>query len=1237
MYRPALLFAVFACTQAAAQFAPYERFAPSAFIADVILVDLNDDGAPDILEFHLAIPMDGGTLHWRQNDGNGVFSPPVPFTALGVAMVQQLPLPVDLNGDGRPDLVARSIDEVDARWFRNDGNGTYTAMAPFVGTGVLSYSEAFDVDLDGDMDLMLGATGGIQCWLNLDGTGTEWSSTLASNNFNRVDMAMGDMDGDGLPDLSISFRLGAFPYIQVFRQTAPGIFGPSIGVSTASPNVTHFGTEWIDMDGDGTVELVASSASLIYYEYNGSTFGTGVNSGLAAGVLRGWNKADFDGDGDMDLVAGSGGRLILVETLAPGSFDLQFSTDLGTTIERVFLGDINGDGHTDALAVLSGGKIIAWNEGVGGGFGEWHIVHAEPTSPMELLVADVDGDGHPDVIAGSRTNGLLGWHPNLGGSGTFGDFMLIAYGLRDLQGIDAADLDGDLALEIIVVAGGASGELLAFETDDPLNGTWDLQVIASGLAAPNRVMARDIDLDGNLDIVFTTLLDTQLWYMANLGASWGPPVQVGSTLMPPTSMDMADLNGDGFPDVLLGGSVSGQAADVVAFMGNGSGFDAVQTITTAASNTRQVLMADLDGDGDQDIVIRRGTSLSVVLNNGSGVFGAVQTIAASINLTHVVCADLDADGIPDLVGIKIAAPQLIWFRGNGDGGFEPPELVSNGISEGSFLVTTDADSDGDIDIIACGNTFDEVGRVMNYFGSAYRIEGNIFLDLDGNGALDPDDSPAPFIPVVHSPYVSTPYSQLDGSYRLFLAPGTYTVQAPLVAPCWSLSTPNSSYTEELTAAQPVASGRDFGYAIACDTAIVTITRANGDICAGTRIITFNLYNTGTVATFGYFHVVLDPLTSFVSSSPDLATQSGDTLYFQMDGVYPFQQRQVVILVEGPGSDFIGETLSFSGTYHAATEDLDALAQFSVAWTQSVLCAYDPNDKAVEPPGLGPLGFIPADTERLIYRIRFQNTGNAAADHVRLIDRLSQDLDINTLQVLAWSHPFTLQIEPDRTARFDFAEIDLPPAMTDSSASQGFVIFSIAIVPGTPVNTTIENTAGIYFDLNPAIITNTTVTTLFQCAPAQPVITDLGAGTLVASEAEDYQWALNGVAIQGATSQTYQILVSGWYTVITSDSIGCTSTSEAVQVVLTKVGSTSTVPMRAYPVPFAQTLFIEIPGSTGGTLEVFDATGRIVHTTRVNGAVNTLDGSTWPVGLLGLRYLADDGQMQGALRILHGPE
>ena len=139
-------------------------------------------------------------------------------------------------------------------------------------------------------------------------------------------------------------------------------------------------------------------------------------------------------------------------------------------------------------------------------------------------------------------------------------------------------------------------------------------------------------------------------------------------------------------------------------------------------------------------------------------------------------------------------------------------------------------------------------------------------------------------------------------------------------------------------------------------------------------------------------------------------------------------------------------------------------------------SYDPNDKAAKPTGVSAEHFIDKNIP-LDYTIRFQNTGTDTAFTVSILDTISPYLDINSIQLSATSHLCNMIRRDTNVIQFLFNNIKLVDSTTNTIASNGFVQFHIQQKNNNALGTVINNNASIYFDYNPAIVTNTVFHTI----------------------------------------------------------------------------------------------------------------------------------------------------------------
>jgi len=211
-----------------------------------------------------------------------------------------------------------------------------------------------------------------------------------------------------------------------------------------------------------------------------------------------------------------------------------------------------------------------------------------------------------------------------------------------------------------------------------------------------------------------------------------------------------------------------------------------------------------------------------------------------------------------------------------------------------------------------------------------------------------------------------------------------------------------------------------------------------------------------------FPAILTPNTAGLTN----ATVNGNILTFDVLGLSAC--NYMIIPFTFPGNVLAGTPLEFYLNV-TAPNDTDLSNNMDTLFT-TVLNSYDPNNKLVNKQ----MHIDANTTETLQYVINFQNEGNLAALDVVIRDTIDADLDLSTFTVLGSKHGIATSVDQaTRIVTFSFNEINLVPASQDEEGSKGYVVYSIRENAGLPLGSEIENTAYIYFDFNPAIVTNTT--------------------------------------------------------------------------------------------------------------------------------------------------------------------
>jgi uncharacterized repeat protein (TIGR01451 family) len=236
-----------------------------------------------------------------------------------------------------------------------------------------------------------------------------------------------------------------------------------------------------------------------------------------------------------------------------------------------------------------------------------------------------------------------------------------------------------------------------------------------------------------------------------------------------------------------------------------------------------------------------------------------------------------------------------------------------------------------------------------------------------------------------------------------------------------------------------------------------------------KIVYTNYGNqTTTSGTVTFNH---DPLVPIVANTQSGTTPITNGFTYNFTNLLPFESREITVTMQVPNIPTvnIGGLLTNTASIIPLSGDV-VPTNNSTTNTQIIIGAYDPNDK-MEAHGEQILHSTFTADDYLTYTIRFENTGTASAINVRVNDVLEDSLDESTIRMVSASHPYIMdRIDNNITWLFD--NIMLPPSVANTNIGKGYITFQIKPMPGYAVGDIIPNTASIYFDFNPAIVTNT---------------------------------------------------------------------------------------------------------------------------------------------------------------------
>ena len=483
------------------------------------------------------------------------------------------------------------------------------------------------------------------------------------------------------------------------------------------------------------------------------TFGAGQIISNSANGATSVYAADVDGDGDVDVLSASfvDDKIAWYEnTDGLGTFGAQQVISINADgAWSVYAADVDGDADIDVLAASFNDNKIAWHEnlsapapavlGDGCGalaptFSASSVISTDPTGDVEA--ADLDKDGDLDVLMVSGA-GIV-WHENTDGLGTFGAQQIIpsSAGTEDVY---AADVDGDGDLDVLSAIK-ADDKIAWHENIDGLGTFGAQQVITAGANGATRVYAADIDADGDVDVLSASIFDNKIaWYenVDGLG-TFGPQLVITSSALFCTAVYAKDIDGDGDLDALSASSFD----DRIAWYENTDGlgtFGPRRVIPTSGSSFYDVYAADIDGDGDADVLSAARLTGQIAWHpniNGQGTFGAQQIVSSNTGAAeNVYAADLDGDGDVDV--LSSSYEQVAWHENiDGLGTFGPDQVISTPAQTIGNIHAADVDGDGKIDVLSTDNNnggaawYENDGGALTLSSNALQLGGTWTLHAD---------------------------------------------------------------------------------------------------------------------------------------------------------------------------------------------------------------------------------------------------------------------------------------------------------------------------------------------------------------------------------------------------------------------------------------------------------------------------------------------------------------------------
>nr|WP_245210927.1 FG-GAP-like repeat-containing protein [Prochlorococcus marinus] len=670
----------------------------------------------------------------------------------------------DMDSDGDMDIVASSIHDDTIRWFENDGNVNPSFTAATIATNADHVREITVADMDGDGDLdILSASENDDsiAWYENNGAAdpTFTKAVIATSADGAQDVQVADMDGDG--DLDIVSASSLDDTIAWYEND--GASNPSWAAANIATNADGATSVFlIDLDKDGDIDILSSSYNddtIAWYENNGAANPTFTAADIATNIDGAYHvyAEDMDADGDIDILASAaiGDKVVLFKsngaadpTFTASDIITSFDTPIGLDVADVdFDGDLDiGITGNDGLNGAGATDLVAWYSSDGAANPTWTLIDKTtslPNGAENVFFADIDGDGDIDAASASHNDDTIVWYENLGPAQNH---------VLSIADVTTSNENAANATFTVNLSNASPRDItLNYETIDTTSTTFTGETLVSNVTNAEEVQLGDMDGDGDLDIVYAGLTNDTFGWLENNGSSWSQ-ASIDTSADGAKGIHIADIDGDGDLD-FVGAMYYG---DSIAWYENDGAANPSFTktvISTGTDGANDIHVGDIDGDGDLDIISASGNDDEITWfeNNGAAdpTFATTVIATSADNPHEVFIADMDSDGDLDIISTSVNDSTVAWYENNGaaDPSFAATNIATN-VSGAHGIHVDDMDADGDMDIVIASFTDDTVRWYENNGAadptwSAANIATSIdgardieVLDLDKDGDLD---------------------------------------------------------------------------------------------------------------------------------------------------------------------------------------------------------------------------------------------------------------------------------------------------------------------------------------------------------------------------------------------------------------------------------------------------------------------------------------------------------------------
>ena len=334
----------------------------------------------------------------------------------------------------------------------------------------------------------------------------------------------------------------------------------------------------------------------------------------------------------------------------------------------VFAADIDNDGHMDIISSSYLDNSITWYKNDGNSNPSWSIIDIDTNSvnAYSAFASDIDNDGDMDIISAGNIDDKISWFKNDGNSTPSFERIDIDLNADGAYDVIAADIDKDGDMDILA-ANSKDHAIAWYENDGSKSPNFNLKIITTNADNIRKVAVGDIDNDGNIDIVSASSGDDKIsWYKNDGSANPTFDEKVVSTNADGArSVFAADVDNDGDVDLISASFLDNK----IALYKNNGGVNPIfmeEVISTNADGANSIFAADVDNDGDMDLISASvyDDKIALYKNNGSvnPIFTEEVVSTNADGAYDVIATDLDNDGDMDIVSASVFDDNITWYE-----------------------------------------------------------------------------------------------------------------------------------------------------------------------------------------------------------------------------------------------------------------------------------------------------------------------------------------------------------------------------------------------------------------------------------------------------------------------------------------------------------------------------------------------------------------------------------------------